>query len=105
MIRVFLARAGADVVRIAHLRFFGDFQVRICSRPTYLRTSQFLQLVLFPGSQVGRKQVFCALLGTFSFCVGIIHIHSVLHFYGTELLGEGPKSSIEVVFHKSPVYH
>jgi hypothetical protein len=25
---------------------------------------------------------------SFSFCVGIIHIHSVEHFYGAELLGE-----------------
>jgi hypothetical protein len=25
---------------------------------------------------------------SFSFCIGIIHIHSVEHFYGAELLGE-----------------
>ncbi len=38
----------------------------------------------FPRSQVG---LFCALLATFSFCIGIIHIHSVEHFYCAEMLG------------------
>ncbi len=38
---------------------------------------------------IGILQFISVELFTFSFCVGIIHIISVEHFYGTKMLGEG----------------
>ena len=71
---MFLARAGADVVRI---KVFLAISKCAFERALLAHFAVFVSCAL--PKVASRAQNRC-----FSYCIGIIHIHSVEHFYGAE---------------------